>query len=1356
MPNTSSRLGGWSLLTLLTAVSFGAHAQERSTPLMPQPSARPSGHQGARAGRPLSEFLTPDGRLRPGASGSFDPTGYRMGTNPRTGQPTFRTTGAGDEDWQAATGQGIGGGSTVSALAVASNGDLYVGGNFNDAGGNPNADGIFRWDGTSLQTLGTGLSGGVNDIAVASNGDVYVGGQFNDAGGNPDADNIARWDGTSWQALGTGVSGGVYAMAIHNSSVYVVGQFGDAGGTPNTYAVAQWNGTSWQALGGGLNFGGFLGSVAVRANGDVYVGGFFNDANTDTNMDMIARFDGSFWQSVGSGLNGAVDALTIAANGDVVAAGIFSDAGGNPDADRIAHWNGSSWQAYGTGIRGQVYDLLGASNGDVYVAGFFVDNTNTINAYTMRWDGTSWQALNPDVSSYTYAVAEAPNGDIWYGGDFQEAGDIRAPFKVARWNGTSWSAPAIIGLNGRVNALAVASNGDVYVGGLFSNAGGNSDANNVARWDGYQWNSLGTGLNNQVHALAIASNGDVLVGGDFSDAGGNPDADKIARWDGTDWQAFGTGIDGGVYALAVAANGDLYIGGFFDDAGGNANADNVARWDGSSFQALGNGLDNAVAALAVAGPGEVWVGGFFQNAGGNAAADFVTRWNGSSFQALGSGVNGPVEALAANGPGQVYAGSYFTDAGGNPNADHVALWDGTSWQSLGTGLNDQVKALVAGSAGQLYAGGDFTTVGDGSKTLNRFAIHYAQSLIVSSPMLVPAGAYHNITITGTGDATLAGDISISGTLLVQEGGILRTGNGGSCATITGPGEFYMEYNTELHICSPDGITYDAPLGNVQVTGYRYFYDAAKYVYDGTTAQVTGDGLESSVLELEINNAAGVTLTQRVGLYRALRLTSGTLNTAGFRLRLFSYGDYTAYAVHAGGSVNGNVSVQRYIPGAQGVVSYHHLSSPVQNSTVNDLATNGFVPKVNTTYNNLPTPKLSASQMPNVFGFNEARGGNTAAYQGFGIGYFSPATLGTTLTPGRGYSVAIGGDLLPDFVGTLTTGNVDVALTQTGPLTAANKNGWHLLGNCYPQPIDWDLLATPANLQASVYVWYSTGGNNGAYRTRNAGGVGNLTDGLIGIGQGFFVRTNAPTVFPFTNALRVENDAVPLGRTAASTAPRLTLTLAQAGAPADHADAVTVYEQAGATPGFDGAYDAARPGPNVGLPTLSALIDGEAALISALPEGRLSAGTTVELTLTLPAAGDYTLAAAALTNLPGATLLDRLSGTRHDLATQPAVAFTAAQAGEVAGRFALVFGERKATAATATLTLWPNPATAGTVHLMRPATATATATDVLVLDAAGRVVRRATLTAEGTLDVRHLTPGVYAVRVGGATARLVIE
>jgi LPXTG-site transpeptidase (sortase) family protein len=89
---------------------------------------------------------------------------------------------------------GLSGGDGVHTLAFDSSGDLLAGGGFTNAGGDPDADNIALWDVTT-QTwswpAGMGLNSGVRDLAFDSSGDLYAGGQFTDAGGDPDADYIA-------------------------------------------------------------------------------------------------------------------------------------------------------------------------------------------------------------------------------------------------------------------------------------------------------------------------------------------------------------------------------------------------------------------------------------------------------------------------------------------------------------------------------------------------------------------------------------------------------------------------------------------------------------------------------------------------------------------------------------------------------------------------------------------------------------------------------------------------------------------------------------------------------------------------------------------------------------------------------------------------------------------------------------------------------------------------------------------------------------------------------------------------------------------------------------------------------------
>ena len=68
-----------------------------------------------------------------------------------------------------------------------------------------------------------GLNGAVRAIAIASNGDVYVGGDFTRAG-DIDTNYIARWDGTNWLSLGMGVNSGVSSLAVSSNGFTAIPQ----------------------------------------------------------------------------------------------------------------------------------------------------------------------------------------------------------------------------------------------------------------------------------------------------------------------------------------------------------------------------------------------------------------------------------------------------------------------------------------------------------------------------------------------------------------------------------------------------------------------------------------------------------------------------------------------------------------------------------------------------------------------------------------------------------------------------------------------------------------------------------------------------------------------------------------------------------------------------------------------------------------------------------------------------------------------------------------------------------------------------------------------------------------------------
>lgn len=153
-----------------------------------------------------------------------------------------------------------------------------------------------------------------------------------------------------------------------------------------------------------------------------------------------------------------------------------------------------------------------------------------------------------------------------------------------------------------------------------------------------------------------------------------------------------------------------------------------------------------------------------------------------------------------------------------------------------------------------------------------------------------------ITVTGTGSGSIifngisdqyytsGGTVSNTINYTVNNGAILKMA--APTTVISGGGTFTLSSGATLGISSPNGITISALSGNIQVTGTRTYSSGAKYIYNGTATQVTGDGLtQNTPANLTIYNGAGVTLSASTSISGLLTLTTGRLSLGNFNLTL---------------------------------------------------------------------------------------------------------------------------------------------------------------------------------------------------------------------------------------------------------------------------------------------------------------------------------------------------------------------------------------------------------------------------------------------------------------------------------------
>ncbi|GAB4298035.1 MAG: hypothetical protein Kow0068_22050 [Marinilabiliales bacterium] len=308
----------------------------------------------------------------------------------------------------------------VNAIAY-DNGEIYIGGEFINAGGNA-CNYLTVWDGSSWQNLGGGVNGKINTIFLLNN-NIYIGGNFNLAG-TTSVSNIAYWDGSQWNDLGGGTNGEIFTIEEKDGYIYAGGIFSTAGSTPANN-IAYWDGTNWSSLNTGVNDTVFV----IKSDGtNLYVGGKFTSADGVSNTAYIAGWNNSNWFSLGTGTDNTVYDI-IANSGSLYAAGNFLNAGGSV-VNHFAKWDGSNWYNLGNGINGNVYSMT-QNGSNIYLGGVFTDANGTSVSNICMFDGNNYSALGSGVDNKVSELCFS-DYELLVGGKFVNAGG-KTSLYFARW-----------------------------------------------------------------------------------------------------------------------------------------------------------------------------------------------------------------------------------------------------------------------------------------------------------------------------------------------------------------------------------------------------------------------------------------------------------------------------------------------------------------------------------------------------------------------------------------------------------------------------------------------------------------------------------------------------------------------------------------------------------------------------------------------------------------------------------------------------------------------------------------------------------------------------------------------------------
>lgn len=301
---------------------------------------------------------------------------------------------------------------------------------------------------------------------------------------------------------------------------------------------------------------------------------------------------------------------------------------------------------------------------------------------------------------------------------------------------------------------------------------------------------------------------------------------------------------------------------------------------------------------------------------------------------------------------------------------------------------------------------------------------------------------------------------------------------------------------------------------------------SKLTFKGTAAQILANNalIDNLIANLELDNSAGLNLSDTVILTQKMTLSSGTLQTNDL-LTFNSDASYTAVIeeVSYSNAINGNVIVEKYVPARR---AFRFVTPTV--TTTSSIRANWQ--EGGTSWDNNPNPGFGThitgpsaykngvdstmTQNYSMFTFNNASGSWNAVTN----------TLTNTLIAGTPYRLMIRGDRslniyqmdnFPTPKNTIlrTTGTLKTGSYSVSNLSSTSE-GDNFIGNPYQCDVDIDeLLNTASDLNTNfVYMWDPFMNTRGAYATvpMPTGTItpsGTSATRYLRPGQGFFIKTS---------------------------------------------------------------------------------------------------------------------------------------------------------------------------------------------------------------------------------------------------------
>ena len=684
----------------------------------------------------------------------------------------------------------------VFCHALQADGRILIGGNFKFVTGQPRA-GLARLqpDGSLDFTFNPGISGtedpGVHTLSLQDNGDIIVGGRFDQLGG--------QWRTNIGRLVNTGPA--AQSLTFNGTSATWL-----RGGTgPEVWRTSfaySTNGFDWSEAGAGNRIpGGWqLSGAALPTNGIVRGRGFVSGSsegsswfvetilgrpfiisqptNRTNNAGTTATFSVSTvggpassyqWRKNetnlpnGGNISGATSPTLVLENVLGADAALYSSVVSNgygvatssvaaltvrepiilTQPSHLASNPGSNitfsvialgteplayqWRKERTPLPGAnlaTLNLAGvqgtnAGSYDVVVTSSFGSVTSAPAMLSVNQAGLD--TLISTVNNSVRAFAVQPDGRILIGGDFTTLGGVTRR-GVARFNADGTLDPSFNpNPNSGVYAILLQPEGKTVLGGAFTTVG-LVTRNRLARLnaDGSLDSTFNPNANGIVACLALQPDGKLLACGHFTSLAGQSRA-YLARLQATGAldTSFNAAANSPVNTLTVQPDGEILVGGAFTTLNG-ASRRHIARLTSSgavdsAFNAVlevGGGGVPGVYSLLVQPDNKILVAGAF------SSLDSTTRTNlgrlnadGSLDTAFRAGADDLIWTLALQADGSFLAAGNFGALNGIPRAKLGRFNpDGSLDARFNPAANGMVRALAVQTDGRILVGGDFTTV----------------------------------------------------------------------------------------------------------------------------------------------------------------------------------------------------------------------------------------------------------------------------------------------------------------------------------------------------------------------------------------------------------------------------------------------------------------------------------------------------------------------------------------------------------------------------------------------------------------------------------------------------------------------